>query len=50
MTNSQPEFETDTRCFLIIGSNTSEGHPLIASRIGSVLAGKATSRSTAATV
>jgi formate dehydrogenase alpha subunit len=33
MTNSQPEFETDTNCFLIIGSNTSEGHPLIASRI-----------------
>ncbi len=33
MTNSIPEFETDTNCFLIIGSNTSEGHPLIASRI-----------------
>ena len=33
MTNSQPEFEHDTNCFLIIGSNTSEGHPLIASRI-----------------
>jgi formate dehydrogenase alpha subunit len=33
MTNSIPEFETDTRCFLIIGSNTSEGHPLIATRI-----------------
>ena len=33
MTNSQPEFERDTNCFLIIGSNTSEGHPLIASRI-----------------
>jgi formate dehydrogenase alpha subunit len=33
MTNSQPEFETDTNCFLIIGSNTSEAHPLIASRI-----------------
>lgn len=33
MTNSQPEFETDTNCFLIMGSNTSEGHPLIASRI-----------------
>jgi formate dehydrogenase alpha subunit len=33
MTNSQPEFDKDTNCFLIIGSNTSEGHPLIASRI-----------------
>ena len=33
MTNSQPEFDRDTNCFLIIGSNTSEGHPLIASRI-----------------
>ena len=33
MTNSIPEFETDTNCFLIIGSNTSEGHPLIATRI-----------------
>jgi len=33
MTNSQPEFETDTNCFLIIGSNTSEAHPLVASRI-----------------
>jgi formate dehydrogenase alpha subunit len=33
MTNSIPEFETDTHCFLIMGSNTSEGHPLIASRI-----------------
>jgi formate dehydrogenase alpha subunit len=33
MTNSIPEFETDTKCFLIMGSNTSEGHPLIASRI-----------------
>jgi formate dehydrogenase alpha subunit len=33
MTNSQVEFETDTNCFLIIGSNTTEGHPLIASRI-----------------
>ena len=28
-----PEFETDTNCFLIMGSNTSEAHPLIASRI-----------------
>ncbi len=33
MTNSISEFETDTNCFLIMGSNTSEGHPLIASRI-----------------
>jgi formate dehydrogenase alpha subunit len=33
MTNSIPEFEADTNCFLIMGSNTSEGHPLIASRI-----------------
>jgi formate dehydrogenase alpha subunit len=33
MTNSIPEFETDTRCFLVIGSNTTEAHPLIASRI-----------------
>ena len=33
MTNSIPEFETDTNCFLIMGSNTSEAHPLIASRI-----------------
>jgi formate dehydrogenase alpha subunit len=32
MTNSIPEFEKDTNCFLIIGSNTSEGHPLIATR------------------
>lgn len=33
MTNSIPEFEMDTNCFLIIGSNTSEGHPLIATRV-----------------
>ena len=33
MTNSIPEFETDTNCFLIIGSNTSEGHPLISTRV-----------------
>ena len=33
MTNSIPEFEKDTNCFLIIGSNTSEGHPLIATRV-----------------
>src|SRR5512137_1674726 len=33
MTNAIPEFETDTNCFIIMGSNTTEGHPLIASRI-----------------
>jgi len=33
MTNSIPEFETETSCFLIIGSNTTEAHPLIASRV-----------------
>ena len=33
MTNSIPEFETDTNCFFIIGSNTSEGHPLIAAHV-----------------
>ncbi len=33
MTNSIPEFEEYSNCFLIIGSNTSEGHPLIATRI-----------------
>ncbi len=33
MTNSIPEFESDTNCFLIIGSNTSEGHPLISTRV-----------------
>ena len=32
MTNSVPEFE-DTSCFLITGSNTTEAHPLIATRI-----------------
>jgi formate dehydrogenase alpha subunit len=32
MTNSIPEFE-DADCILITGSNTSEAHPLIASRI-----------------
>ncbi len=32
MTNSQPEFE-DCDCVLITGSNTSEAHPLIATRI-----------------
>jgi formate dehydrogenase alpha subunit len=33
MTNSIPEFEHDSNCFLVIGSNTSEGHPLIATRL-----------------
>jgi formate dehydrogenase alpha subunit len=33
MTNAIPEIETDSQCILIMGSNTSEGHPLIASRI-----------------
>ena len=33
MTNAIPELETDSQCILIMGSNTSEGHPLIASRI-----------------
>jgi formate dehydrogenase alpha subunit len=33
MTNSIPEFGTDTNCFFIIGSNTSEAHPLMASHI-----------------
>ncbi len=33
MTNSTPEFSQHTRCFLITGSNTTEGHPLIASHI-----------------
>ena len=37
MTNSVPEFGTDTECFLITGSNTTEAHPLVASH---VLAGK----------
>jgi formate dehydrogenase alpha subunit len=32
MTNSVPEFE-DTDCFLITGSNTTEAHPLISTRI-----------------
>jgi formate dehydrogenase alpha subunit len=31
MTNSVPEFSQDTACFLIVGSNTSEAHPLVAS-------------------
>ncbi len=33
MTNSIPEFEEYTDCFLIIGSNTTEAHPLIATRV-----------------
>jgi len=32
MTNSVPEFD-ETDCFLITGSNTTEAHPLIASRV-----------------
>jgi formate dehydrogenase alpha subunit len=33
MTNSIPEFEEYTDCFLITGSNTTEAHPLIATRV-----------------
>jgi formate dehydrogenase alpha subunit len=33
MTNSVPEFSTDTACFMITGSNTSEAHPLVASHV-----------------
>jgi len=33
MTNSVPEFSAETQCFLIIGSNTSEAHPLVASHV-----------------
>jgi formate dehydrogenase alpha subunit len=33
MTNSVPEFSAHTQCFLIIGSNTSEAHPLVASHV-----------------
>jgi formate dehydrogenase alpha subunit len=33
MTNSVPEFEAYTDCFLIIGSNTTEAHPLISMRV-----------------
>jgi formate dehydrogenase alpha subunit len=33
MTNSVPEFSEHTQCFLIIGSNTSEAHPLVASHV-----------------
>ncbi len=33
MSNSIPEFGTETNCFFIIGSNTSEAHPLIAMHV-----------------
>jgi formate dehydrogenase alpha subunit len=33
MTNSIPEFSAETQCFLIIGSNTTEAHPLVASHV-----------------
>jgi formate dehydrogenase alpha subunit len=33
MTNSVPEFEEYTDCFLVTGSNTSEAHPLIFTRV-----------------
>jgi formate dehydrogenase alpha subunit len=33
MTNSIPEFEEYTDCFLVTGSNTSEAHPLIFTRV-----------------
>ena len=33
MTNSVPEFSSQTQCFLITGSNTTEAHPLVASHI-----------------
>ena len=33
MTNSVPEFGTETECFLITGSNTTEAHPLVASHV-----------------
>jgi formate dehydrogenase alpha subunit len=33
MTNSVPEFEEHSDCFLITGSNTTEAHPLIATRV-----------------
>jgi formate dehydrogenase alpha subunit len=33
MTNSVPEFEEDSDCFLVTGSNTSEAHPLIFTRL-----------------
>jgi len=33
MTNSVPEFSEHTQCFLIVGSNTSEAHPLVAGHV-----------------
>ena len=33
MTNSVPEFSSQTECFLITGSNTTEAHPLVASHV-----------------
>jgi formate dehydrogenase alpha subunit len=33
MTNSVPEFSAETECFLVIGSNTTEAHPLVASHV-----------------
>ncbi len=33
MTNSVPEFSSQTQCFLITGSNTTEAHPLVASHV-----------------
>jgi formate dehydrogenase alpha subunit len=33
MTNSVPEFEEYTDCFIITGSNTTEAHPLVATRV-----------------
>lgn len=33
MTNSIPEFGTDTNCFFVIGSNTSEAHPLLSMHV-----------------
>jgi formate dehydrogenase alpha subunit len=33
MTNSVPEFEEHTDCFLVTGSNTSEAHPLVFTRV-----------------
>jgi formate dehydrogenase alpha subunit len=33
MTNSVPEFSAETECFFVIGSNTTEAHPLVASHV-----------------
>jgi formate dehydrogenase alpha subunit len=33
MTNSIPEFGTDTNCFFIIGSNTTEAHPILSMHV-----------------